>query len=84
MKTLEITKATASLLEYTRDLGAGPVIVTEDGKPLAALVSIEDADWETIRLSTNPKFIALIEHSRARRKAEGGISNAEMRRRLGT
>lgn len=57
--------------------------MTEDGKPLAALVSIENADWETIRLSTHPQFIALIERSRARQKAEGGIPSAEMRRRLG-
>jgi len=83
LKTLEITKATAPLSEYARSLDGGPVIVTEDGKPLAALVSIENADWETIRLSTHPQFIALIERSRARQKAEGGIPSAEMRRRLG-
>ena len=38
---------------------------------------------ERITLSTHPQFIALIERSRARQKAEGGISGAEMRRRLG-
>ena len=58
-------------------------IVTVKGKPTAALVSIENADLETISLSTNPEFIALIERSRTRQKAEGGFSGAEMRRRLG-
>jgi hypothetical protein len=38
---------------------------------------------KTISLSTNPQFIAIIERSRARQKAEGGISSDEMRRRLG-
>jgi hypothetical protein len=38
---------------------------------------------ETLKLSTHPKFLALIERSRARQKAEGGISSDEMRRRLG-
>jgi hypothetical protein len=33
-------------------------------------------------VSTNPDFIELIERSTARYKAEGGISTAEMRRRL--
>ena len=34
-------------------------------------------------LGNNPKFMGVIERSRARHKAEGGISSAEMRRRLG-
>jgi hypothetical protein len=45
-------------------------------------VSIPNADIETVSLSNNPKFIALIERSRARQKSEGGISSEEMRRRL--
>ncbi len=83
MKTLEMAKATAPLAEYARDVKREPVIVTVRGKPIAALVSVENADMETIVLSTHPQFIALIERSRARQKAEGGISSEEMRRRLG-
>jgi len=83
MKMLEMTKATAPLAEYARDVNKEPVILTADGKPVAALVSIENADLETVTLSTHPQFIALIERSRARQKAEGGISSAEMCRRLG-
>ena len=41
-----------------------------------------DADIEAVSLSNNPKFIALIERSRARQRSEGGISSEEMRRRL--
>ena len=83
MKTLEIAKATAPLAEYARDVSREPVILTVRGKPIAALVSVENADLETITLSTHPQFIALIERSRARQRAEGGISSEEMRRRLG-
>jgi len=54
-----------------------------NGKPVAAVVPIENADLETVTLSTHPQFLALIERSRSRQKAEGGISSAEMRRRLG-
>ncbi|MBI4640172.1 MAG: type II toxin-antitoxin system Phd/YefM family antitoxin [Candidatus Tectomicrobia bacterium] len=78
MKTLEITQATASLAEYAQDVSGEPLIVTVDGKPIAALVPIENADWETVSLSTHPQFLALLERARIRQKAEGGISSAEM------
>ena len=41
-----------------------------------------NTDIETVSLTNNPKFIALIERSRAKQKSEGGISSEEMRRRL--
>ena len=83
MKTLEVNQATAPLAEYAEKVDKEPVILTKHGKPVAALVSLEDVDEETVKLSSNPKFIALIEHSRAGRKSKGGISSAEMRKRLG-
>jgi antitoxin (DNA-binding transcriptional repressor) of toxin-antitoxin stability system len=83
MKILERARATGSLAKYARDLNKEPVILTVGGKPVAALVPIENADLETVTLSTHPKFLALIERSRTRQKSEGGISSADMRRRLG-
>ena len=83
MKIVEIAEANATLAEYTSDLTEEPVIVTKNGQPIAALVTLENVDLETISLSTNPKFIELIERSRSRRRTEGGISSQEMRRRLG-
>ncbi len=83
MKTIEMAKATASLAEYAQDVNKEPVILTKKGRPVAALVSIENADLETVTLSNHPKFLALIERSRMRQKSEGGISGVEMRRRLG-
>jgi prevent-host-death family protein len=81
MKTVEMTKATAPLAEYARDVDQGPVILTVGGKPVAALVSLENADMETVLLSTNPQFLALIERSRAHQTV-GGISADEMRKWL--
>ena len=83
MKTVEIAQATGTLAKYARDVAQEPVIVTEAGKPVAALVPIENADLETVTLSTHPQFLALIQRSRVRQQAEGGISTEEMRRRLG-
>jgi hypothetical protein len=53
------------------------------GKPFAAVVPIRNADEETVFLSTNRKFLAIIERSRSRTKKEGAISSKELRRRLG-
>ena len=83
MKTLEANQATAPLAEYARDVKNEPLILTIGGEPVAALLPIENADLETVMLSTHPQFLALIERSRGRQKAEGGISNTDMRRRLG-
>jgi prevent-host-death family protein len=83
MKVVEQTEAKAPLADYAADVAQEPVIVTVNGKPVAALVAIENADLETVSLSTNPAFRALIERSRARHRAEGGLSGDETRRRLG-
>ena len=82
MKTVEVSKATLPLSDYTREVKKEPVIVTKEGRPVAALVSLTNADFETVSLSNNPKFIALIERSRSRQKSEGGVSPDEIRRRL--
>jgi prevent-host-death family protein len=83
MKVIEQAEAKAALADYTVDIAQEPVIVTVNGKPVAALVAIENADLETVSLSTNPAFLALIERSRTRHRTEGGLSGAEVRRRLG-
>jgi hypothetical protein len=82
MRTIELANATATLAEYADKLGDEPVILTSGGRPVAALISLENVDLETISLSTNPRFLEIIEHSRMRYQQEGGISAEEMRRRL--
>ncbi len=82
MKIVEKADATASLAEYAMQIDTGPVIVTDQGRPVAALVPLENTDMETVALSSNRQFIDLIERSRARVQAEGGISSEEMQRRF--
>jgi prevent-host-death family protein len=64
MKTVEMTQTTAPLADYARAMEKEPVMITEHGRPIAALMPIENADPETVTLSTNPQFLALIERSR--------------------
>lgn len=83
MKVIEEADATATLAEYAAEIGSDPLIVTSEGRPVAALVPIENTDLETASLSTNPQFIDLIERSRASVRAEKGVPGEEMRRRFG-
>src|SRR5262245_33351292 len=83
MKTLEMKQATGELASYAAQVRKGPVVVTDHGKPVMALVSIENADLETVSLSTDPRFIALIERSRALYKPDQGIPLEEIKRTSG-
>jgi antitoxin (DNA-binding transcriptional repressor) of toxin-antitoxin stability system len=83
VKRVEVADATESLATYIRKAaGSGPVVITDDGQPVAALVMLEHTDLETIGLSADPEFLELIQNSRARHAREGGLSSAEVRRRL--
>lgn len=83
MRTLEIKKATGELSSYAEQVRKEPVVVTENGKPVMALLPISAADLETISLSADPRFIALIERSRALYKPGSGIPLEEIRRKYG-
>jgi prevent-host-death family protein len=50
MKTIELVQATAPLAEYAQEVSKELVIITVGGKPVAALVPIENADLETVTL----------------------------------
>ena len=83
MNRVEVSEASGPLSDYLPEKGAEPLIITRNGKPVAALVPVENTDLETASLSTNPQFLALIERSRRRWRREGGLSTQEMRQRLG-
>lgn len=82
MKTIDISQANAPLSEYARMITAGPLIITSRGKPVMAVIELEDTDSETLSLSMNPDFMEIIHHSRERHEKEGGISAEEMRHRF--
>lgn len=80
MKKIELSEAMRPLAEYVKDMDGESLAIVYEGVILAALVPMDNADYETVSLSTNPKFIELLERSRARGRKEGGISSEEMRR----
>jgi prevent-host-death family protein len=53
IRKVDVADATESLATYIRKVAAsGPVVVTEEGQPVAALVMLEDTDLESVALST--------------------------------
>ena len=80
MKTIELTTAKKSLSEYAKELGDEVVVLTENNKPVAALVSLKDTDMESVTLSMNSEFRAIIEQARQDFAAGRKLSLDEMRR----
>ncbi len=83
MMRVELQEATDSLSEYTRKARKEPVVVTRHGKPVALLRSLTEDEWEDFVVSTDPRFIALIERSRAHSKPGTGTPLAEVMRKYG-
>ena len=84
MRTIDVADATTTLSQYATKGLKETLVVTRRGKPLMALTPIKKGDWESVALATNPKFMKIIERSRASHKPGTGISTEEMRRRLAT
>ena len=83
IRTIDISEATQPLAEYAQHADTGPLVVTANGKPIAVILPIENADTETITLSENLHFLAIIERSRERQQREGGLTSEQVRERLG-
>jgi antitoxin (DNA-binding transcriptional repressor) of toxin-antitoxin stability system len=82
MRSVELDDTGMSLAEGARRAGEEPLILTNHGKPVAVLLPLDNTDLETASLSSNPRFLDLIERSRSRLRREGGIPSDEVRRRL--
>lgn len=83
MKTLEIENANISLAAGARTASEEPLVLTDHGRPVSVLLPLENTDIETASLSSNPRFLELIDRSRSRLRNEGGVPSDEVRRQLG-
>lgn len=77
------------LSEMIKTLSRGPVIITKNGRPCAALVSLEEGtDLEGFLASHNPRLVALIERAMSQRggtpleNVERAVSRREGKRKL--
>ena len=64
MKQIELTEATKPLAEYVKEMDGMSLMIMYKGVALAALVPMDNADYESVALGSDPEFIALLEKSR--------------------
>jgi PHD/YefM family antitoxin component YafN of YafNO toxin-antitoxin module len=74
MKVLELEKASKPLADYASDLGSDSLVITSNHKPVAALISIKDADRESLALGLSAEFGKIIRQARAEAK-KGKVSS---------
>lgn len=82
MKIIAVDKDNVTLTQVAALAKTGPVILTRGGKPLLAVKDVSHSDWESVSLTNNPRFRALIEESRRSFQEEGGIRLEDLRREL--
>jgi len=79
MKTIDIATASKPLSEYAQELGDEVLVLVSDKTPIAALVSLKETDRESLALSTNAEFLALINKARQEFRAGKKLSFEAMR-----
>ena len=72
-----------TVLELAELAKGEAVILTRDGQPVVAVRDVSGSDWESASLASNPRFQALIEHSRRGYEDGGGIGIEQLRQELG-
>jgi PHD/YefM family antitoxin component YafN of YafNO toxin-antitoxin module len=82
MKTLELSTASKPLTEYANELDGDILVLVSNNTPVAALVSLQDVDLESLSLSTNPDFYEIIAKSRQEFTEGKTVSLDDMKREI--
>ena len=75
MKIENIREVKTRFSRYVKDLRkSGPVLITKNGRPCAALMPVsDDTDLEALALSQNKRFWKIIDEAIARGEKEGFV-----------
>jgi antitoxin (DNA-binding transcriptional repressor) of toxin-antitoxin stability system len=82
MKAIELSEVSA-LAAHLKPGWSEPLLLTDHGRVIATIVPADKDDAESMLLSIDPSFAAILERSRTRLESEGGLSTAQVRKRLG-
>ena len=82
MKAVELSEVSA-LARHIKPGCHEPLLLTDHGHVVATIVPADEHEAESMLLSINPKFHAILERSRHRLETEGGLSSDEVRKQLG-
>lgn len=82
MKTATIAEIESQFKDFVKASEAGPVVVTDDGRPVAVLVGIEDEDdVERLLMGCSPKLRAILDRSWRQIQQGRGIPHEEFWKR---
>jgi prevent-host-death family protein len=83
MQIASVADIKARLSSYLEQVENGPVIITKNGRPVAALVAITDEDeLERLVMAHTPRLRRLLEDAAERVKRGGGIPHDEFWRQV--
>ena len=82
MKKVAAEELQEHLPRYLRMVSREPIAVTRGGKVCAAIVALDDLEFEAYALARNPKCAALIERSRESARREGVVSLESLEKKL--
>lgn len=78
MNTASVTEIETRFRSFLKASEAGPVVVTRNGHPVAALVSVHDADEiERLLMAYSPQLQAIVEASRKQIRAGNVLSHED-------
>jgi hypothetical protein len=83
MKAMKLPKELESFLDVAETAEEETLVFTRKKRPVAALVSLRKVDRESLALSTNPRFLRIIETARKEVLAGKTISLASLERKFG-
>jgi len=83
MKIAPLYEVKNKLSEFVKETASGPVVITKNGKPCAALVHLgENEDMETFMLSHSPRFLELLDRAADKTEEKGGVSLSALTKEL--
>ena len=82
IKTIELSTASGPLADYTEDFRDKTVVLTLNGRAVAAVISLQELDLDSFSLSENPEFVKIIEKAREEFAIGKRVSLAEMKREM--
>ena len=85
MKIAALAEVKNRLSFYIKAFGQTPIVITKQGKPVAASVNIaNEDDLDSLLLAPSPGFQKLLAQANEGISRKGGIPLAEVKRRLAT
>ena len=83
MTTVTLEQDKLTLRELAKLAKNGPVLVTEQGQPIVAVIALDEAEAEAWLMGQSEELMEIVEQSRQRLREEGGLSLEEIRQELG-